>query len=106
MGMIATSVEPVWIDAVESGIVEYRNVYTGDRGTVEDVTFFAYATPRRANDELVHRLRARNIQALVVGDDQLETKRMVQCERRSVFAVPNHGDRLLPAAGAVTLDES
>jgi hypothetical protein len=41
MDMIATSVEPVWTDVVESGIVEYRNVYTGDRGTVEDVTFFA-----------------------------------------------------------------
>jgi hypothetical protein len=70
MDMIATSVEPVWSDVVESRIVEYRNVYTGDRGTVEDVTFFAYTTARRANDELLHPLRARNIQALVVGDCQ------------------------------------
>ena len=50
MDMIATSVEPVWSDVVESGIVEYRNVYAGDRGTVEDVTFFTYgqrAAPMR-----------------------------------------------------------
>jgi 2,4-dienoyl-CoA reductase-like NADH-dependent reductase (Old Yellow Enzyme family)/thioredoxin reductase len=65
---VATSVEPVWNDALESGVVEYQNVYTGDRGTVEDVAFFAYATPRRPNDELLRPLRARNLQVFVVGD--------------------------------------
>jgi 2,4-dienoyl-CoA reductase-like NADH-dependent reductase (Old Yellow Enzyme family) len=67
---VATSVEPVWSNALESGIVEYRNVYTGDRETVEDVAFFAYATPRRPNDELLRPLRARNMQVFVVGDCQ------------------------------------
>jgi hypothetical protein len=65
---VATSVEPVWSHALESGTLEYRNVYTGDRETVEDVAFFAYATPRRPNDDLLRPLRARNLQVLVVGD--------------------------------------
>jgi dimethylglycine catabolism A len=65
---VATSVEPVWSNALESGTLEYRNVYTGDRETVEDVALFAYATPRRPNDDLLRPLRARNMQVLVVGD--------------------------------------
>jgi dimethylglycine catabolism A len=67
---VATSVEPVWSNALETGIVEYQNVYTGDRETVEDVAFFAYATPRRPNDGLLRPLRARNMQVFVVGDCQ------------------------------------
>jgi dimethylglycine catabolism A len=65
---IATSVEPVWSNAVEWGMVDYQNVYNGDRETVEDVAFFAYATPRRPNDVLLRPLRARNMQVFVVGD--------------------------------------
>jgi dimethylglycine catabolism A len=67
---VVTSVEPVWSNALESGIVEYRNVYSGDRETVEDVAFFAYATPRRPNDGLLRPLRMRNMQVFVVGDCQ------------------------------------
>jgi dimethylglycine catabolism A len=67
---VVTSVEPVWSNALESGIVEYRNVYSGDRETVKDVAFFAYATPRRPNDGVLRPLRARNMRVFVVGDCQ------------------------------------
>jgi dimethylglycine catabolism A len=65
---IVTSAEPVWSNGLESAMLEYRNVYSGDRETVNDVAFFAYATPRRPNDGLRRPLRARNIRVLVVGD--------------------------------------
>jgi len=67
---VITLAEPVWSDAFEAGALEYRNVYTGDRGTIEDVAFLAYSTPRRPNDEMVRPLRRMNVDVLIAGDCQ------------------------------------
>src|SRR5665213_578742 len=58
----------VWSDSFEDGILRYENVYTGEGGAITDVSFLAYATPRRPNDELARPLRDRQIEVLTVGD--------------------------------------
>lgn len=58
----------VWNDSFEDGILHYENVYTGEGGSITDVSFLAYATPRRPNDELARPLRDRQIEVLAVGD--------------------------------------
>jgi hypothetical protein len=59
---------PVWSEALESGSLEYTNVYTGERGAVADVAFLAYATPRVPNDGLAGALRQAGVAVQLVGD--------------------------------------
>ena len=62
-------VEPIWSEAFEDeALLNYASVYGGIVGRVEDVAFFAYATPRRPNDELAAPLRKAGIDVRLVGD--------------------------------------
>jgi 2,4-dienoyl-CoA reductase-like NADH-dependent reductase (Old Yellow Enzyme family) len=62
-------VEPVWSDAFENeSRLDYASVYGGTVGHIDDVAFFAYATPRRPNDELAAPLREAGIEVRLVGD--------------------------------------
>lgn len=60
--------EPVWSNAFEDGVLEYRNVYTGEVRSVEDLAFLAYSTPRARNDALLAPLREMGIRVVAVGD--------------------------------------
>jgi hypothetical protein len=60
----------VWSSSFEDGVIEYENVYSGDRGSIADVAFLAYSTPRRPNDDLARPLRERGILVIPVGDCQ------------------------------------
>ena len=60
--------EPCWTESIEEGKLEYANVYTGDRGFIENVAFFAYSTPRAPCDVLLAPLRAAGIDVRLVGD--------------------------------------
>jgi len=60
--------EPCWGDGLEDGRLEIANAYTGERTTIDDVAFFAYATPRAPNIELAAPLRAAGIAVHLVGD--------------------------------------
>ena len=60
--------EPRWSDRFEDGQLEYANVYTGERKVIEDVVFFAYATPRAPDAGLFEPLRAAGIAVELVGD--------------------------------------
>lgn len=62
-------VEPIWSEAFENEArLEYASVYGGIVGHIDDVAFFAYATPRRPNDELAAPLRDAGIDVRLVGD--------------------------------------
>jgi hypothetical protein len=62
-------VEPIWSEAFENEArLEYASVYGGIVGHIDDEAFFAYATPRRPNDELAAPLRDAGIDLRLVGD--------------------------------------
>jgi len=46
----------------------YSNPFSGKRETIEEVSTFAYATPRRAADELAAPLRQAGLSVRLVGD--------------------------------------
>jgi 2,4-dienoyl-CoA reductase-like NADH-dependent reductase (Old Yellow Enzyme family) len=50
------------------GTLEYADMITGDTGTISNLAFFAWSTPRTPNDELAAPLRAAGIDVRVVGD--------------------------------------
>jgi hypothetical protein len=54
--------------AFEAGTVEYENVYNGDVGTIENVAFLSWSTPRAPQDALAAPLRSAGIEVHVVGD--------------------------------------
>ena len=61
--------EPVWTTAFEErGCLEYQSVYGGPLLGIEDVAFFAYATPRSPDDALAAPLRAAGIEVHLAGD--------------------------------------
>ena len=60
--------EPRWTESIEEGRLEYANVYTGERGFIDDVAFLAYSTPRAPDDALLAPLRAAGIDVRLVGD--------------------------------------
>ncbi|MCC6531059.1 MAG: NAD(P)-binding protein [Burkholderiales bacterium] len=60
--------EPHWTERFEDGVLEYRNVYTGVLGAIEDVALLAYSTPRAPVDGLAVPLRAAGIDVRLVGD--------------------------------------
>ena len=65
---IVTLSLPLWSAAIEDGVLEYANVYTGEVGRISDVAFLAYATPRAPNDALAEELRRHGIPVRLVGD--------------------------------------
>ena len=60
--------EPVWTDAIEDGVLECVQVYTGATTRIEDVTFIATATPRAPRTALMAPLQAAGVQVIAVGD--------------------------------------
>ena len=50
------------------GRLEYTDMITGEAGAIDDVSFFAYSTPRTPNDELAMPLRAAGVAVRVIGD--------------------------------------
>ena len=60
--------EPLLGTGFEEGIVEYENVYNGDAGTIENVAFLSWSTPRAPEDALAEPLRSAGIEVHVVGD--------------------------------------
>jgi 2,4-dienoyl-CoA reductase-like NADH-dependent reductase (Old Yellow Enzyme family) len=65
---VVTLVEPVWDERIENGELRYVNVYSGKRGCIDKLAFFAYATPRARNDGLAQPLRDAGIEVHLVGD--------------------------------------
>ena len=65
---VATLSEPRWSDAFENGTLEYVNVYSGKVFGIADVAFFAFATPRAADDRLAAPLKARGLTVHLIGD--------------------------------------
>lgn len=53
---------------LETGVLTYSNVFTGESATIEDVELFTYATPRIANDELAVPLRDLGVETHLIGD--------------------------------------
>jgi dimethylglycine catabolism A len=52
----------------EEGRVSYVNVYSGDAGVIDNVTFLSWSTPRAPQDRLVAPLREAGIDVRLVGD--------------------------------------
>ncbi|HUP94131.1 MAG TPA: FAD-dependent oxidoreductase [Burkholderiales bacterium] len=65
---VITFAEPRWSASFEDGILEYVNVYNGDAGTITDVAFLAYSSPRAPDISLAEPLRAAGIDVRLVGD--------------------------------------
>lgn len=62
---IRTAAVPV---AVDGETLIYRNPFTEQQGTVKEVTAFAYATPRRAEDGLAASLKEAGLEVHLIGD--------------------------------------
>lgn len=60
--------EPVLTDQFEDGVLEFEHVYTKDRGSIENVVFLSYSTPRAPNVDLVEPLKERGIELYLAGD--------------------------------------
>jgi dimethylglycine catabolism A len=66
---IKTWVDPVWTERFENeGCLQYRSVFGGPLQDIENVAFFAYASPRRPNDALLGPLQAAALPLTRVGD--------------------------------------
>jgi 2,4-dienoyl-CoA reductase-like NADH-dependent reductase (Old Yellow Enzyme family) len=53
---------------LESGCVVVRNIMSGHERTIENVSLFAYATPRRPRNELLSPLMEAGFRAHIIGD--------------------------------------
>jgi len=60
--------EPHWSETMEEGMLEVANVYTGQRSLIENVAFFAFSSPRAAEEAMAAPLRAVGIEVHVIGD--------------------------------------
>ena len=60
--------EPVWTGRVEDGYLDYANIYTHERSTIDHLAFLAYSTPRAPNIALLDPLRAAGVDVHLVGD--------------------------------------
>ncbi|MEO6623763.1 MAG: NAD(P)-binding protein [Burkholderiaceae bacterium] len=65
---ILTLTEPCWTERFEDGWLEYVNVYGGERGQIENVSFLSYATPRAAQIAMVDAIHEAGIELHLVGD--------------------------------------
>ena len=61
-------VEPSPDSALEDGIIELTNVYSGARTCVENVALFTYSTARIPNDQLAHVVTAAGFPVHLIGD--------------------------------------
>ncbi|MDB5414876.1 MAG: oxidoreductase [Rubritepida sp.] len=68
--------EPHWSATMEEGVLEITNVYTGQRSSIENVAFFAFSSPRAAENALVAPLRLAGIDVLVIGDAKVARSAM------------------------------
>ena len=60
--------EPRWEQSFADGKLDYVSVFGHDSGTIEDVAFFAWSTPRAPDDALAAPLRAAGVEVRLVGD--------------------------------------
>ena len=66
---VKTWVDPVWSEHFENtGCLQYRSVFGGPLQDIENVAFFAYASPRRPDDTLLGPLQAAGLTPSRVGD--------------------------------------
>jgi len=65
---VVTLAEPRLTEAFEDGRLEFENVYSGERGVVDDVAFLAYSTPRAPEEHLAAALTAAGVELRYVGD--------------------------------------
>jgi hypothetical protein len=66
---VKTWVDPVWTERFEDdGCLQYRSVFGGPLQDIENVAFFAYASPRRPDDALLGPLQAAGLDPSRVGD--------------------------------------
>jgi len=66
---VKTWVDPVWTERFENeGCLQYRSVFGGPLQDIENVAFFAYASPRRPDDALLGPLQAAALPLTRVGD--------------------------------------
>ena len=66
---VKTWVDPVWTDRFEDdACLQYRSVFGGPLQDIENVAFFAYAAPRRPNNELHQALLSAGLNVTLVGD--------------------------------------
>ncbi len=62
-------VEPHWSDAFErDGTLGYASIFGGPAESIDNVSFFAYSTPRAPNDGLAAPLRAAGVAVHLIGD--------------------------------------
>jgi 2,4-dienoyl-CoA reductase-like NADH-dependent reductase (Old Yellow Enzyme family) len=50
------------------GRVVIRNAFTGRETSIDDVSLFAWSTPRRADDRLIDQLKAQGVKTIAIGD--------------------------------------
>jgi hypothetical protein len=80
--------EPRWTDGFEQEArLDYANVYTGEGGSIPNVAFFAYATPRTPEIALLDPLRAAGLPVHRVGD--CKTARGVMAATAEGHAIGN-----------------
>lgn len=60
--------EPRWTSHFEEGELRYQNIYNGDQGTIPDVAFLAWSTPRAPEVDLAAPLRQLGIEVRLAGD--------------------------------------
>jgi hypothetical protein len=60
--------EPLWSDAFEEGVLQYRHLYTGDITSIPEVSLLTYSTPRARNDALAAPLAVAGFDVRPVGD--------------------------------------
>ena len=59
----------MWTERFENaGCLQYRSVFGGPLQDIENVAFFAYASPRRPDDALLGPLQAAGLDPIAVGD--------------------------------------
>jgi hypothetical protein len=62
-------VEPLWSNSFENeSKLEYAHIYTGAVEAIENVAFFAFATPRAPNDQMALALRQAGLTVHLIGD--------------------------------------
>ena len=82
--MTLVASEPRWTGAFEAeGRLDYASIYGGSLRGIDDVAFFAYATPRAPDDGLAAPLRAAGLAVHLIGDCRVA---------RGVLAATAEGD--------------
>jgi hypothetical protein len=66
---VKTWVDPVWTERFENeACLQYRSVFGGPLHDIDNVAFFAYASPRRPVNDLHQSLQAAGLKVSLVGD--------------------------------------